>query len=98
MVTALSRRAQPITWKAKFGGQEVSGAKRLRMLEEENARLKRLLADTMLDNEGLKDLLSKKSNGRVYPPLLQPRCATTTVGLWLRLDERRGHVIVCKAK
>ena len=47
-------------WKAKFGGLEVSDAKRLRSLEEENARLKRLLADTMLDNAGLKDLLSKK--------------------------------------
>ena len=47
-------------WKAKFGGMEVSDAKRLRVLEEENARLKRLLADTMLDNAGLKDLLSKK--------------------------------------
>ena len=47
-------------WKAKFGGMEVSDARRLRALEEENARLKRLLADTMLDNAGLKDLLSKK--------------------------------------
>jgi putative transposase len=46
-------------WKAKYGGLEVSDAKRLRALEEENARLKRLLADTMLDNAGLKDLLSK---------------------------------------
>jgi putative transposase len=43
-----------------IGGLEVSDAKRLRALEEENARLKRLLADTMLDNAGLKDLLSKK--------------------------------------
>ena len=47
-------------WKAKFGGLEVSNAKRLRTLEEENARLKRLLADTMLDNAGLKDLLAKE--------------------------------------
>ena len=47
-------------WKAKFGGLEVSEAKRLRALEEENSRLKRLLADTMLDNAGMKDLLSKK--------------------------------------
>ena len=45
---------------AKFGGLEVSNAKRLRTLEEENARLKRLLVDTMLDNAGLKDLLAKK--------------------------------------
>jgi len=47
-------------WKAKYGGLEVSEAKRLRALEEENAKLKRLLADAMLDNAGLKDLLSKK--------------------------------------
>lgn len=47
-------------WKAKYGGMEVSEAKRLRSLEEENAKLKRLLADTMLDNAALKDLLTKK--------------------------------------
>jgi putative transposase len=46
-------------WKAKYGGLEVSEAKRLRALEDENGRLKRLLADAMLDNAGLKDLLSK---------------------------------------
>jgi putative transposase len=47
-------------WKAKYGGLDVSEAKRLRALEEENGKLKRLLADTMLDNAALKDLLSKK--------------------------------------
>jgi putative transposase len=47
-------------WKAKYGGMEVSEAKRLRSLEDENAKLKRLLADAMLDNAALKDLLSKK--------------------------------------
>ena len=47
-------------WKAKFEGLEVSDAKRLRALDDENGRLKRLRADTMLDNGGLKDLLSKK--------------------------------------
>ncbi len=47
-------------WKSKYGGLEVSEAKRLRSLEEENGKLKRLLADAMLDNAGLKDLLSKK--------------------------------------
>jgi putative transposase len=47
-------------WKAKYGGLEVSEARRLRALEDENGRLKRLLADAMLDNAGLKDLLSKK--------------------------------------
>lgn len=47
-------------WKAKFGGLEVSEAKRLKNLEAENAKLKRLLADAMLDNTALKDLLGKK--------------------------------------
>jgi putative transposase len=47
-------------WKAKFGGMEVSEAKRLKQFEDENAKLKRLLADAMLDNVALKDLLSKK--------------------------------------
>ena len=47
-------------WKARYGGMDVSEAKKLRALEDENARLKRLLADTMLDNSALKDLLGKK--------------------------------------
>ena len=47
-------------WKAKYGGLNVSEAKRLRALESENARLKKLFADAMLDNAMLKDLLSKK--------------------------------------
>jgi putative transposase len=47
-------------WKAKYGGMEVSEAKRLRSLETENTRLKKLLADAMLDNAALKELLSKK--------------------------------------
>jgi putative transposase len=47
-------------WKAKYGGLEVSEAKRLKGLENENARLKKLLADAMLDNAALKDLLAKK--------------------------------------
>ncbi len=47
-------------WKSKFGGLEVSEARRLRTLEEENARLKKLLAEAMLDNAVLKDLASKK--------------------------------------
>jgi len=47
-------------WKAKFGGMEVSEAKRLKTLEDENTRLKRLLADAMLDNAALKDLLGNK--------------------------------------
>lgn len=47
-------------WKAKYGGMDVSETKRLKTLEDENAKLKRLLADAMLDNAALKDLLGKK--------------------------------------
>ena len=46
-------------WRAKYGGLEVSEAKRLKQLEEENARLKKLVADLMLDNTMLKDVASK---------------------------------------
>ena len=47
-------------WKAKYGGMDVSEARRLKALEDENAKLKRMLADSMLDNVALKDLLGKK--------------------------------------
>ena len=47
-------------WKAKFGGMDVSNAKWLRALEEENNKLKRLLADALLDNAALKDVVSRK--------------------------------------
>jgi putative transposase len=47
-------------WKAKYGGMEVSEARRLKALEDENAKLKKLLAEAMLDNAMLKDIASKK--------------------------------------
>lgn len=47
-------------WKRKFGGMDVSDAKRLKTLETENARLKKMIADLMLDNEILRDVNSKK--------------------------------------
>lgn len=47
-------------WKAKYGGLDVSDARKLRQLEDENARLKRLLADAMLDNAKLKEIGAKK--------------------------------------
>ncbi len=46
-------------WKARFGGMDVSDARRLKALEEENARLKKLLAEQMLDNAILRDVSSK---------------------------------------
>ncbi len=47
-------------WKSQYGGMEVHEAMRLRQLEQENARLKKLLAESMLDNAALKDVLQKK--------------------------------------
>lgn len=47
-------------WKAKYGGMEVSEAKRLKELEAENAKLKKLLAESLIEREALKDVLSKK--------------------------------------
>jgi putative transposase len=47
-------------WKARYGGLDVSEARKLKALEDENAKLKRMLADAMLDNVALKDLLGKK--------------------------------------
>ena len=48
------------TWKSKYGGMDVADAQKVKGLEAENAKLKRLLADAMLDNAALKDLLGKK--------------------------------------
>lgn len=47
-------------WKSKYGGMEVSEAKRLKELETENAKLKKLLAESLIEREALKDVLSKK--------------------------------------
>lgn len=47
-------------WKSKYGGLQVSEAKRLRQLEDENRRLKHLVADLTLDNQALKGLLGRK--------------------------------------
>ena len=47
-------------WKAKFGGMDVSEAKRLKTLEEENAKLKKIVAEQMMENMAIKDALSKK--------------------------------------
>jgi putative transposase len=60
LALGLQTTYMPYKWKAKFGGLNVSEARRLKALEDENARLKRMLADAMLDNVALKDLLGKK--------------------------------------
>jgi putative transposase len=66
-------------WKAKFGGIAVSDARRLRQLEAENSRLKRLLAEAHLDNAALKDLL-----GKMYGP---PRLARLKMMCELALQQ-----------
>jgi putative transposase len=55
-------------WKAKFGGMDVSEAKRLRQLEDENAKLKKLLAEQVLDVAALRELLSKNGRARGWAP------------------------------
>ena len=72
-------------WKAKYGGLEVSEAKRLKGLESQNAKLKKLLADAMLDNVALKDLLAKK---KVTPAA--KREAVAHVRSVFELSERRA--------
>jgi putative transposase len=57
-------------WKAKYGGLDVSEAKRLKALEDENRKLKKLLAESMLDNAALKELPKKKMVGP--PPSAKP--------------------------
>ena len=61
-------------WKAKYGGMDVSEAKRLRMLEDENRKLKKLLAESMLDNSALKELLAKKWEGPLRSEKLSLIC------------------------
>ncbi|WP_155258307.1 IS3 family transposase [Bradyrhizobium japonicum] len=76
-------------WKAKFGGMDVSEAKRLGALEEENAKLKKLLAEQMLDAAALRELLSK--------PMVGPaakRAAVAHLQAVMSLSERRACSIV----
>ena len=54
------RKARLSAWEAKYSGMTVSEAKRLKALEDENAKLKKLLAEQMLDMAAMKELLSKK--------------------------------------
>lgn len=61
----------PVTfyrWRAKFGGMDVSEAKRLKALEDENRRLKTMVADLSLDNQALRSLLGKNGSARGVPP------------------------------
>ncbi|WP_456682888.1 IS3 family transposase [Bradyrhizobium sp. USDA 3311] len=75
-------------WKAKFGGMDVSEAKRLRALEEENAKLKKLLAEQMLDAAALRELLSK-----MVGPAAK-RAAVAHLQAVMSLSERRACSIV----
>ncbi|MEO1317974.1 MAG: IS3 family transposase [Pseudomonadota bacterium] len=76
-------------WKAKYGGMEVSDAKRLKALADENVKLKRLYADAMLDNAGLRDLLG--------PKVVTPAAKRTAVALLVEdheMSERRACHLV----
>ncbi|WP_321342282.1 IS3 family transposase [Breoghania sp.] len=75
-------------WKAKYGGLDVSEAKRLKALEDENAKLKKLLADSMLDNAALKDLLSK-----MVTPAVE-REAVAHIQTAFGMSERRACTIL----
>ncbi|WP_310235355.1 IS3 family transposase [Rhizobium miluonense] len=76
-------------WKAKYGGMEVSEAKRLKALEEENAKLKKLLAEQMLDAAALRELLGKKMVGPAAK-----REAVTHLKAVMGLSERRACLII----
>ncbi|WP_407187663.1 IS3 family transposase [Bradyrhizobium centrosematis] len=76
-------------WKAKFGGMDVSEAKRLRALEEENGKLKKLLAEQMLDAAALRELLSQKMVGPAAK-----RAAVAHLQAVMSLSERRACSIV----
>ncbi|PDT25785.1 IS3 family transposase [Rhizobium sp. L9] len=76
-------------WKAKYGGMEVSEAKRLKALEEENAKLKKLLAEQMLDAAALRELLGKKMVGPVAK-----RDAVAHLKTVMGLSERRACQII----
>ncbi|MCD9260782.1 IS3 family transposase [Bradyrhizobium japonicum] len=76
-------------WKAKFGGMDVSEAKRLRALEEENGKLKKLLAEQMLDAAALRELLFKKMVGPAAK-----RAAIAHLQAVMSLSERRACSIV----
>ncbi|WP_156317399.1 IS3 family transposase [Cypionkella psychrotolerans] len=78
-------------WKAKYGGMDVSEAKRLKGFEDENARLKRLLADAMLDNAALKDLLGKK----VVAPVAKRQAVAHLVASHEMSERRACRVIGC---
>ncbi|MDW9464537.1 IS3 family transposase [Sinorhizobium meliloti] len=76
-------------WKAKYGGMEVSEAKRLKALEDENAKLKKLLAEQMLDVAALRELLGKKMVGPAAK-----REAVTHLKVTMGLSERRACQII----
>ena len=77
-------------WKAKYGGMDVSEAKRLKQLEDENAKLKKLLAEQMLDAAALRELLSKKMVGS----LSSAKVSRIFGPRWAQMSERRACSIV----
>ncbi len=88
MPQAWNAEATFCNWKAKYGGMEVSEAKRLKALEDENARLKKLLAEQMLDAAALRELLQK-----MVAPAAK-REAVTHLKTVMGLSERRACPII----
>src|SRR5260221_3248104 len=76
-------------WKAKFGGMDVSDAKRLKALEDENAKLKKLLAESMLDASALRELLGKKMVGPAAK-----REAVAHLWTMFQMSERRACSVI----
>ena len=74
LASRASQRRGPIKWKAKFGGMDVFKAKRPKQFKDENAKLKKLLAEQVLDAGALRELLSKK----IGPPSAQTESHTNT--------------------
>ena len=71
-------------WKSKFGGLEVSDAKRLKALEEENRKLKKLLAEEVMDNATLKEMLRRK----LLTPGARKSCTTSCTNPWISWTPR----------
>jgi putative transposase len=78
-------------WKARYGGLDVSGAKRLKQLEDENSKLKKLLAEAMLDNAMLKDITSKK----MVTPAVEREAVAHLVEAYQVSQRRACKVVAC---
>ena len=82
------------TWKQKYGGLEISDVKRLKELETENAKLKKMYAEMALENHALKDVIAKK----LYPPMPNKKlhfmwCKSTNLASRMRVGWHKYHAL-----